>query len=47
MDVKKVLILVFVLAYVFSPDPVPGPIDDLIVTIVGAVLAGKTNRLAE
>lgn len=47
MDVKKVLILVFVLAYMFSPDPVPGPIDDLIIAIVGAVIAGKTGRLTE
>ena len=47
MDVKKVLILVIVLAYMFSPDPIPGPIDDLIFAVVGAVIAGKTGRLAE
>ena len=47
MDVKKVIILVIVLAYMLSPDPVPGPIDDLIFAVAGAVIAGKTGRLTE
>lgn len=35
-DTLRIIILVFVIIYVISPLDCPGPIDDLIVLIMGA-----------
>lgn len=40
----KFLILILVLLYFVSPDPVPGPIDDAIVLIMGLAVR---NRLTD
>ena len=37
----KFLVLVFVLFYFVAPDPVPGPIDDAIIAIIGLTLRAK------
>lgn len=38
-DTMRVLVLIFVILYVLSPiDGCPGPIDDLIVIIMGAAV---------
>ena len=36
--VYRILITIFVIAYAILPDPVPGPIDDIIVIIIGHIL---------
>lgn len=41
-NILKTLILLFVLLYVVSPvDAVPGPIDDVIVSIIGYISSRK------
>lgn len=41
---KNVLLLAVIVIYIVSPiDAVPGPIDDIILAIVGAILAGRTG----
>lgn len=43
-DTMKVLVLIFVILYVVSPlDGCPGPIDDLIVIIMGIAAKKRLN----
>ena len=39
----RFLIVLIVLLYVFSPDPVPGPVDDALVAVVGHALTHRSN----
>lgn len=42
---KKLLLLVLVIGYVLSPtDALPGPVDDLIVMLLGMFANGKIRR---
>lgn len=42
---KKILLVALVIGYVLSPaDAMPGPIDDLIVMLLGMFANGKLSR---
>ena len=42
---KKILLLVLVIGYILSPtDALPGPVDDLIVMLLGMFANGKLKR---
>lgn len=47
-EIKKLIILVLVILYFISPDPVSGPIDDAIVAVIGWAyrksLTDKSNQ---
>ncbi len=39
----KAVLAVLVLLYMVSPDPMPGPIDDLLIALIGFAAAGKLS----
>lgn len=41
---KRVFIAIVVLAYIISPFDFPGPIDDIIVALIGSLLEYKINQ---
>jgi len=43
-DGMKTLILVLVILYFVLPDPVPGPIDDVIVILCGAAARRRLSK---
>lgn len=39
----KAVLAVLVLMYAVSPDPMPGPIDDLLIALIGWVVSSKLS----
>ena len=44
MDGRKLLVLLFIIGYIISPDLLPGPIDDIIVAMC-ALVASRGNHI--
>ena len=43
-NLLKAIVIILVFAYVISPDLAVGPIDDIIVALLGACCMGKTSK---